>query len=275
MLSTFSIMEHAWLIYRAHFKKLTVLALPLVALEMAPPLSNPETYIRELQTNPLSSQVVWHSIALIVQLLLISLCTALLIYQIDRHLRDTASTMKSALFHVVNISRKIIGITILVGCIMALSALPYTATVWYFALQLRNVPPLAAALYALPLLVPVIYVSVIFLPAGFIVVLDNVNILEALNKSRMLLKGRFLPAFVRVLGPQIGWTLIEFLITFILFLLGFLGSIALMKIMGTVPHVISTAMIAVGIAVAVAVQLIFVPLTTGSMVVWYRELTKE
>lgn len=277
MKTTFEIMEQTWIVYKQNLKYLFLIASPAVLVNFIPQLSNPEFLISYIQKNLLSLETLKYAIIIIIEFIFITLFSAILSRYFDGVLCEKTSTLKNITKNIFFNSHRIIGVTFLALFVVAILSAPYISVVWFISHNYSNYVVYKTLFFSLPLLIPAIYAFILLLASGPAVILDNENIISSVKKSKKLIYGRLWKVFPAFLGPQIGWSLIQSLITFVIFLLGFLASVGYSALTNSVidnKNLLTVGTLTVFI-VGIIIQTIFLPLTTGSIVVWYRELTKN
>lgn len=273
MLSPFEIMEHSWNFYRTHFKKLLFFPVLLAIANFGYQYFSAKVLDKAIW-NLYSISITEGSIILAesLVLLLITGFLSLAFIRLIGNLRANGGTMLSAFKETLPRIPASIGAALISGALMLAILLPYLLPAAYFFLIKHNGPLTVSFLFlGLPLLIPALWLGIKLLGAPLLVILDSKSSIDAIKGSFALVKGKWWAAFMRNLIPQFGWTLIQFLLMFVLQIGISLAVVYLTKTTKITPESILNN---TSIILTALMQILFLPLTTASVVIWFEEMKK-
>ena len=264
-------MEHSWTFYRVHFKKLLIVPITLTLLSEIPSYAgNIQALSKNALTLSLPQSFTLFGIG-IVGIAITVFLTLTFVRQIH-DLKTGAGTLKSAFILVLKRFPRIIIAGVISGALLVLIGLPYLLPAAYFyAIKHNTVLSLEFLGFGLPLLIPMLWLSIKLMGAPLLIVLDDVGAIDSIKKSFDLVKGKWWKACVRRLVPQLGWALIQFLLSFIFEIIVFVV-LVLIAHQTLAPQQQST--LALTAILTAIMDVLFMPLSIASLVIWFEEMKK-
>lgn len=273
MLSPFEIMEHSWNFYRGNFKKLLFFPVLLTIVNLGYQFFSTEI-VGKIILDPYKISLSEGSI-LLAETLLILLITGFLSLAFIRfigNLRAGESTVLAAINETLPRFPTAIGAGLMYGALLFAILFPYLLPAAYFFFIKQNGPlTISFLILGLPLLIPALWLGVKLLGTPLMVILESKSSVDAIKSSFALVKGKWWAAFIRNLIPQFGWTLIQFLLMFVLQIGISLLVVFIAKTSKITPDVILNT---TSIILTALMQILFLPLMTTSVVIWFEEMKK-
>lgn len=270
MRNSFEIMEIAWLTYAKQWRKLIVLPFGMFVASMVPALFFPWS-LNGIYAAP-NEQM--YGLYILTQIIMV-LVYVFLFYTYLLEIWYILTKKKYTHKNIFKIGYKRFGHTLAAHLVTILIIL--TASVAYIALywlQFTTAVTTSTAIIwwplilGLPLLAPGIYATVRFMPAVLTSAIDDTPVLKAFQLSSKLTVGRWWDTATRLFVPALIWTGFNLIIMLAVVIMLFLALSIDPTQFTTVQGYIVAA------ANGLIESLIFMPLTTISMVVLYGDLKK-
>ena len=271
MRSPFEIMEVAWLTYTKNWRTLLILPFTMFLISLIPAILFPWAVVPN--AIPPSSQELNAYLAVqIVALLLYFYLFYSYLMEVWRSLKKIKYTQEEILKSSLKRFWHTLGAHIITITLIVAASGAYILLFWLLYTEAINTGTSILAwplILGLPLLAPGIYVTVRYVATVLTSAIDDTHIVKAFKESEKMTEGRWWKGCERLFIPAVLWS-----VAGLVLLLAVI--IALIVIFAMNPESLSTShSYILLIAKGLLETLIFLPLTTISIVELYKDLKKK